>query len=419
MIRGAPVAVTGLGAVTAIGIGQAAFDSALRAGRSGICQRDSGEAPPSVWAPLPRADVLSKAAKLSIGEALARRVQRSGHRSSLGLQCALLAAAEAFQQAGLDRYSDGHVGLIVAGSNLSNQDVVESYARSLSGKQVRPGYAAQFLDSDHVGTISEALLIFGEGYTVGGAAASGGVAIALARRAILSGEMSAVLVVGAPMMLSTVELSALSAVGALYRDEAPEEPGHSCKPFDETASGFVYGQGAAAMVFEPCDGSTERRERTLAVLRGASMRLDGNRATDPSVEGEKRVMCEALAQAGMVPGDVDFISTHGTSAPLGDKVEATAIREVFDASGGPWLNSTKALTGHCLSAAGVVGAVATVLQLRGGYVHSNPTLRSPIDPSLAWVGTLARESAIRVAMSNSFGFGGVNTSQVFALTEEE
>lgn len=413
------VAITGLGAVTALGIGRDALDSALRAGRSGIRTRKSGQAPPSVWAPLPGPDVLSHAPKLGLGEAMVRQIRRVGHGSPLGLQCALLAAAEAFHHAELDGLTARSAGLIVAGSNLANEDVKDSYDRSQAGKHVRPGYAARFLDSNHVGVISEALSLHGEGYTVGGASASGGVAVALGRRAILTGAISAVLVVGAPMMLSPVELSALGAIGALYWGEAPDEPWRSCRPFDKTAEGFVYGQGAAAMVLEPYDVPAKRSRRILALLRGASMGLDGNRATDPSVQGEKVGMREALTQAGLEPGDIDFVCTHGTSSPLGDHVEATALREVFGTGGRPWLNATKALTGHCLSAAGVISAVAAVLQLRGGYVHPNPALNSPIDPSLAWVGTLGRIGAMRVAMSNSFGFGGINTSQVIALAEDE
>jgi malonyl-ACP decarboxylase len=146
------------------------------------------------------------------------------------------------------------------------------------------------------------------------------------------------------------------------------------------------------------------------------MGLDGHRGTEPSTAGEARAMREALAQAGIEPDEVDLVSTHGTSSPLGDRAEASALREVFGAAR-PWLNATKAFTGHCLSSAGVVQAVAAVLQLQGGYVHANPALRRPLDPSLAWVGTSARGGALRVAMSNSFGFGGINTSQVFALPE--
>nr|ASV46892.1 hypothetical protein [uncultured bacterium] len=419
MRAAAPVAITGLGAVTALGVGRESLDLALRAGTSGIRGHASGAAPLPVWAPLPETDVFSEAARLGIGEAALERLRRSGHRASPGLRCALVAAAEAWTQAGLDLRRDCKVGLIVAGSNLDNAGAGEAYGRVLAGKQVRPGYAAQFLDTEYVGVISEALSLLGEGYTAGGASASGGVALALGRRAILSGDVSAVLVLGAPMLLSSAELSALSAMGALYRGEAGAIPAQACRPFDESAAGFVYGQGAAALVLEPYDSSQERHTRPLALLRGASMALDGNRSTDPSAGGEVRVMREALAQAGLAPGSIDFVSTHGTSAALGDRTEVAALREVFHSVGAnPRLNSTKALTGHCLSAAGVVEAVATVLQLRSGYVHPNPTLKRPIDSSMAWAGATAHQAALRSAMSNSFGFGGINSSQVFTVSEE-
>lgn len=412
------VAITGLGAVTALGVGAAALDVGLRAGASGIRVRDGGASPPSVWAPLPEVEVLVEGERAGLGEDVLRRLRRVARHPSPGVRCALLAAVEAWQQAGLDRRRGDTLGLVVAGSNLANAEVAESNRRAFAGKQVRPGYAARFLDSDHVGAISEALSIFGEGYTIGGASASGGLAIAHGRRAILSGAVSAVLVVGAPMLLSPAELSALDAVGALFRQRAPDVPSRACRPFDQRAAGFVYGQGAAAVVLEPSESAFGAPARPLALLRGASMGLDGNRSTDPSVEGETRAMREALAQAGLAPDQVDFVSTHGTSSALGDRVEAAALREVFGAAGGPWLNATKALTGHCLSAAGLVGAVAAVLQLRGGYLHPNPNLEHPIDPSLGWVGAEARAHTSRVAMSNSFGFGGISSSQIFTRCQE-
>ena len=123
-------------------------------------------------------------------------------------------------------------------------------------------------------------------------------------------------------------------------------------------------------------------------------------------------MQDAMSQAGIDPSDVDYINTHGTSSPIGDQTEIAAIGECFAATPTPWLNATKGLTGHCIFAAGVVEAVATVIQMQERFLHPNRNLESPIDTHCRFVGSSARDAVIRVALSNSFGFGGINTSIV-------
>jgi malonyl-ACP decarboxylase len=126
-------------------------------------------------------------------------------------------------------------------------------------------------------------------------------------------------------------------------------------------------------------------------------------------------MAEALRRAGLAPGQVDYVNTHGTASRLGDETEVAALRAVFgDGDGGPWVNSTKGLVGHCLCAAGVVEAVAALLQLRDGFVHPNANLECPIDDSCRFAGPAPEPEELGVVMSNAFGFGGFNSSVVFA-----
>ena len=124
----------------------------------------------------------------------------------------------------------------------------------------------------------------------------------------------------------------------------------------------------------------------------------------------------ALERAGITPEAVDYVNAHGTAAPLGDAAECRALGQVFESrKTRPWINSTKSLVGHCLGAAGVLEAVATILQMKGGFVHPNPHLESPMDTRMRFVGPRAERTRIRAALSNSFGFGGFNSSLV--LTE--
>lgn len=124
-------------------------------------------------------------------------------------------------------------------------------------------------------------------------------------------------------------------------------------------------------------------------------------------------MQQALTNAGMIPDDIDYLNTHGSSSVLGDEVEIEAIRSVFKVSiNHVWLNSTKSILGHCLWSAGVVETMATILQLQDGFVHANLNLENPIDPMVRFVGKQSEEALIQAAMSNSFAFGGINTSLI-------
>ncbi|GAB2890634.1 polyketide biosynthesis malonyl-ACP decarboxylase PksF [Paraburkholderia jirisanensis] len=408
------IVVTGLGAVSAPGVGRGALLQGLRQGRSAIVRCSDPELALPVLAPLPDCDIATLATDLGIDSASSASLQRIARRAGTPLRAALLAAAQAWCQSGTQAAAE-RVALIVSGSNLDQRAAAQSMARVAGGRAVRPSYASDFMDTDFVGAISEALGIKGEGYVVGGASASGGIALAHARRALLSEEVDAVLVVGVPMMLSNAEISALSAVGALYRDAVPAAHGALvCRPFDRAAAGFVYGQGSAAMLLERAGASGTPAGQPLARLAAATMGLDANRSTNPSVSGEVATMRRALQQADLDAAAIGLVSAHGTSSVLGDQVEAAALVEVFGGNAhSPWINMPKALLGHCLASAGLLEAVALVLQMQHGFAHANPALDQPIDSRPKWVGKQAVPCRIDAAMSNSFGFGGINSCQIF------
>ncbi len=144
------------------------------------------------------------------------------------------------------------------------------------------------------------------------------------------------------------------------------------------------------------------------------MNLDGNRLTNPNPTGEARAMRQALYTAGLSPEDVAYLNTHGTASVLGDEAEIAAIKEVFDQTASEiWLNSTKSLTGHCLTAAGAIEAIATIIQMNEDFLHPNLNLEDPMDETCRFVGGQSQPATINIAMSNSFGFGGINSSIIF------
>jgi malonyl-ACP decarboxylase len=210
-----------------------------------------------------------------------------------------------------------------------------------------------------------------------------------------------------------LELEAFAILGAACCGQFANDPGQACRPFDQAHEGFVWGQGSASVVLESFDRIDGRPIK--GAIAGASLLLDGNHLPDPTVEGESRAMRAALESAGVEPESIGFISAHGSSSPLGDRTECAAIKSVFhDSLANIWINSTKSLTGHCFSASGMIELIASVLQLNGRFVHPNRNLDNPIDLQLKLAGSQAEPLSDRYqyALSNGFGFGGINSTLV-------
>ncbi|MGW7276809.1 beta-ketoacyl synthase N-terminal-like domain-containing protein [Streptomyces sp. NPDC054844] len=418
------VVVTGTGVLSALGQDTAAFGAALRAGRSGITARPGGTAP-GAPGPLLAAGLAgfrfadAVAARGHLPERLRRTALRTAVRSPSPVQASVAVALEAWEAAGLHRggkTEPDRIALVVAGHNLGGahtERMRPHYEKDPA--YLPPRYALQFQDTDHVGTVSQILGVTGEGCTVGGASASGSVGIAHGARLVASGEADVCLVVGALTELSAMQRQAFFNLGAMAGAAGTDRPGTRCRPFDRDREGFVPAEAAACLVVESAAHARARGAVPLAGLPGWAVRLDGNSLADPSEEGEARTMTAALARAGLSPARIGYVNTHGTASRLGDETELSALRKVFGpVADRPWVNATKGLTGHALCAAGVLEAVATVVQLRGGFAHPNANLDHPIDDGIRFVGARARPVDVEFALSSSFGFGGFNASLVLA-----
>jgi malonyl-ACP decarboxylase len=253
---------------------------------------------------------------------------------------------------------------------------------------------------------------------VGGASASGNLGLIQASRLIETGAADACVVVGALSDLAPLERQAFFNLGAMAGRAFADAPAAACRPFDHAHEGFVPGQAAACVILEAAHSAVARGVRALAHLVGYACKLDGNSHADPSEDGEVRVMTEAIARAGLAPTDIGYVNAHGTSSPLGDHTEVRALRRVFEAARvRPVINSTKGWVGHCLSAAGVVEAIAVIAQLAGDFVHPSANLERPIDAACRFAGAAAEPARLAFALSNAFGFGGINTSVVIARPE--
>ena len=402
------IEITGMGIVTSIGQEVATFKEALLSGETQFTylkQPGRESIKPFIGAEIPDIDAKTLFPEYS---GLLRTATKSA-------QVAIVAVAEAWQDAKLtlSKVNPERVGLVVGGSNLQQRYQQQIWQRYHSRQEfIRPTYGLTFWDTDILGLISQCFQIQGEGYSVGGASASGAVAIIHAARQILMGSSDICIALGALSDLSGAEFQALMNLGAMGSERFADRPDLACRPFDQDHDGFIYGEGCGVVILERTDRAQQRGARSHGQLKGWGLALDGNRSPEPSQKGEERAINTALAMADLQPESIDYVNTHGTGSPLGDKTEVAALKSV--GLHHSLINSTKSLTGHCLTGAGVVEAIATILQMKFGFCHPTKNLVNPIDTSLNWVKETSVQLEIKYAISNSFGFGGINTALLIA-----
>jgi malonyl-ACP decarboxylase len=392
--------ITGVGVVSAIGSGKDAFTRAMLEGRTafGVMQRPGRQRESAYLG----AEIDEMACPPEI-------TPQTWRAASLSARAALVVLHEAWNEAGLDAVDPSRIGLIVGGSNVQQRELTQVHeAHGGSSTFLRPTYALSFLDSDLCGFCTAQFGIRGMAYTVGGASASGQLALIQAAQAVVGGQVDVCIALGAMMDLSHWECRGLRAIGAMGSDRFANEPSLACRPFDRDHDGFIFGESCGAVVIESRESSRRRGVVPYATLRGWAMTMDGNRNPDPSMEGEVRAIRQALAAAGCTPSQVDYVNPHGTGSVVGDETELKALHE----SGltGVHLNATKSLIGHGLSAAGVVEAIAMLLQMRAGALHPTRNLDHPIDTEFNWVRDEPVHHQIENAVTLSMGFGGINTA---------
>ncbi len=407
------VVVTGLGALTPIGNNIQEYWDALISGKSGC-------------APITYFDTekfkTKFACELKNFNAEDHFDRKEARKLDRFAQYALVSSDEAIIDAGinLDEIDKFRVGVIWGagiGGLETFQDEVINFAEGDGTPRFNPFFIPKMIADIAPGNISIKHGFMGPNYTTVSACASSANAMIDALNYIRLGHCDIIVTGGSEAAVTIAGMGGFNAMHALStRNDSPET---ASRPFDATRDGFVLGEGAGALILEEYEHAKKRGAKIYAEVVGGGMSSDAYHMTAPHPDGigVERVMLNTLRDANMSPNEVDAINTHGTSTPLGDVAELKAIVNVFGEHAKDInINSTKSMTGHLLGAAGAIEAIASILAMKHGIVPptiNHTTVDENIDPSLNLTLNKAQKRDIKVAMSNTFGFGGHNACVLF------
>ncbi len=404
------VVVTGIGIVSPLGLSAAATWAALLSGTSGI-------------GPITRFDASSFAVRMA-GEVRgfdpAVWIEKKEiKKMDPFIHYALAAAQEAVDASGLSITSANatRVGVHI-GSALGGLTIIEREHTKLhreGPQRVSPFFIPAAIINLASGQVSIRFGAKGPNSAPATACAAGAQAIGEAFRMIQFGDADAMLCGGAEAAVTPTGIGGFAAMRALSTRN--DEPTRASRPFDKHRDGFVMGEGAAVLVLEEREQALARGASPLAEIVGFGQSADAFHLAHPSEvgDGAARAMEQALIDGGIPPAEVGYLNAHATGTPAGDLAEALAIRRVFGAVVPP-VSSTKSMTGHLLGAAGALEAAITVLVLRDGCLPPTINVDEP-DVDFDCVPRTARKASLNYAMSNAFGFGGMNVSLLFRRAE--
>ena len=414
------VVITGMGIVSPVGTGIEYAWKNIVNGVSGVRKIDTFDA----------SDLTSQIAGLPIigtepgqynpDAIVDAREQRKMDKS---IVYGMVAADEAIRDAGLIDY-DGDknrmgvsIGAGIGGLNTIYDNCVELYANG--PRHISPFFIPKVIINMTAGHVSIKYGLKGPNISVVTACASAAHSIGEAVRLIQHGDADVMVAGGAEGAVGKIGVAGFCAMKALStRNDAPEK---ASRPWDKDRDGFVMAEGAGILVLEEYEHAVARGAKIYAEVAGYGLSCDAYHITAPAPGGEggMRAMQAALKDAGMQPGDVDYINAHGTSTGLGDLGELSAVQTLF-AGTNVSMSSTKSMTGHLLGAAGGVEAIFCVMAIRDGIVPPTINLENPEDAvgDFDLVPNVAKQRPVNVALSNSFGFGGTNASLIIKRFEK-
>ena len=404
------VVITGVGAVSPLGIGADTLWNGVKAGKSGIdliTLFDTEQFP------------VKFAGEVTGFDPLAYFEKKEARHYDRVTQFALVASREAVKDSGLDLEHEDttRIGAII-GSGIGGLDTTEKQVLTLHERGVRrvtPFLVPMMMINAPGGQVAIDLGLRGANMCVSSACASANHAIGIALHNIRYGHSDVLLAGGSEAALTPIGLAGFCSARALSKRN--DDPQGASRPFDATRDGFVFGEGAGVLVLEERERALKRGARIYAELCGFGNTDDAFHITAPHAEGDgaARSMAQALEDGQLTPNDVTYVNAHGTSTELNDKLETLAIKRVFgDHAAKLAISSTKSMVGHLLGASGGVESVVTAKAILEGVAPPTINLENP-DPEcdLDYVPKTARELTIEAAVSNTFGFGGHNACLAF------
>ncbi len=404
------VVVTGLGAVTPIGIGKDAFWQALLAGKSGI-------------GPITRFDAADFSSKIAgevkdfdpslyIDKKEAKRMDRF-------TQFAVAASKMALEDSGIELEKEDRtmIGTII-GAGIGGMDTLNDQFRTLFDKgpgRISPFFVPMMIGNMAAGQTSITFGLQGPCSCVVTACASGTNAIGDAFKVIERGDADVMVAGGTEAAISPVAMAGFCSMKALStRNDEPEK---ASRPFDKERDGFVMGEGSGILILESLEHALARGAKIYAEISGYGTNADAYHITAVAPGGVQAARCmeQALRDAEVEPQQVDYINAHGTSTGLNDKNETQAIKTLFGEHAYKLaVSSTKSMTGHLLGAAGGIEAIASILAIKESMIPPTINYETPDEEmDLDYVPNVARQREVNVAISNSFGFGGHNATLLF------
>ncbi|EKF49358.1 3-oxoacyl-(acyl carrier protein) synthase II [Thermosipho africanus H17ap60334] len=401
------VVITGMGTINPIGKNISEFSENLKKMHIGIDKISSFNAenlPVKI-----AGEVTGFVPEEYIDKKLSKRIDRY-------TQFALAAAKEAIENSKINFEGiEERVAVIVASGmgGFITLDKQNDVFKERGANRVSPFMIPMILSNMASGVVAMNYKLKGPNFSVVSACASSVHAIALGALLIRHGYVDVAVVGGAEATIAPLPIAGFAAMKALSTRN--DEPKKASRPFDVERDGFVMAEGAGILILESEEFAKKRNANILAQVKGFGMNDDAYHfsAPDPQSKGSTSVMLQSLKDANLSPDEIDLVSCHATSTPVGDELEAQAILNVFGERNNLFVNSTKALTGHLLGAAGVVETIAAILEMNEGFVHGMPNLEKPdeIASKLNLVKE-TREAKINNFLKNSFGFGGHNASVV-------
>ncbi|MBM95191.1 MAG: beta-ketoacyl-[acyl-carrier-protein] synthase II [Oceanospirillaceae bacterium] len=408
------VVVTGLGTVNPLGLDVASTWESLCQGKSGISRIEHFDA--SSYS----TQIMGAVKGFDVSSVMTPKEAR---KLDLFLQYALVTIEQALGDAGLgDDVDKNRVGVAV-GSGIGGLNTIENNYNQLqkSGpRRVSPFLVPASVINMAAGNIAIRYGFKGPNFAITTACTSGTHNIGYAARTIAYGDADVMIAGGAEASSSPLGMAGFAAARAMStRNDEPEK---ASRPWDKDRDGFVLSDGSAILVLEELEHAKARGAKIYAEVIGLGMSDDAFHVTSPPEDGSGAcaAMANALKDGGVTPDQVDYINAHGTSTSAGDIAETNAIKTLFgDNADKVAVSSTKSMTGHLLGAAGAIEALITVMTIRDSMIPPTINLDNP-DPAcdLDYVPHVARKADVRVALSNSFGFGGTNGSLLFSRYDD-